>query len=101
MTEFTFYKVYSGEALKRMGTIYYSGKATPTQIKKYEAIRAGLLADLLMVYPGEFKNVEAPALYLQQAIESVIYTKNKEEQALNDRVHANMQTAHNQLENYK
>jgi hypothetical protein len=94
-----FYETYTAEQLINMGKVYYSGKANKFQAEKYEAIRAGLLAELRAINPAAQDSGSAE--YIRGAIESAIREKNKHEKQLNDQARANMQTAHNQLKNYK
>lgn len=97
--ELLFFYSYSPSTLERMGAIYYSGKATPAQAQKYEAIRAGLLADLRGIFPDAKDS--GSALYLHQAITAALEYNNLQDKINNDQARANMETAHNQLKNWK
>jgi hypothetical protein len=99
MTELIFYPMFSYGQLVRMGDVYYSGKATTYQSGRYEAIRSGLLTELRLFDP------KAPdsgtAAYIHAAIRASIEYANRQEKINNDRARANMQTAHNQLKNWR
>ena len=66
------YNKMTDEQLATIGKIYYSGKATTYQISKYEAMRAGLLADLITINPQARDT--GSALYIQQAITAALWS---------------------------
>jgi hypothetical protein len=91
------YNKYTYDQLAAMGNVYYKNP-NPFQKSKYEQIRSALLAELRTLYP-EAKDT-GTACYIHAEIMRAMEYKNRHEQELNDRTHANMQTAHNQLKNY-
>lgn len=96
-----FYQTYKNKAeyLKGIARLYYAGKCTPAQAKKFEAIRSGLLADWRIVLPTSPDH--GTPYYLIAAIEASITWHNRNEQELNDRVVANGATARQQLAHWK
>ena len=99
MSEKMEHEKYNHEQLAAMGKVYYSGSATPWQKEKYEFIRASLLAELQGLEPNAPDS--GTAAYLRAAITASLNARQAEEKIILDGMRANMQTATNQLKNWK
>lgn len=89
---------YTNEQLANMQKIYYDGKPTPYQSAKFEYIQSELLRELRELNPTA---KQAAPCYLKAAIERLLQNK---QDAAKDQIaagHAAMQTAHNQLKNWR
>lgn len=97
-----FFFKHTYDQLVAMGKIYYSGKANPYQTRKYEYIRDGLYAELKSVWPETpARFAENAAAYLHAAIDHILWEQRRAEKRIQAGMRANMQTAHDQLLNWK
>jgi len=98
-TELNFYPMFKYSQLVTMGNVYYGGSATAFQKTRYEQIRIGLLKELQSLDPTA--KDAGIAAYIHAAITATIEHNNRHEKIMTERMHANAQTAHNQLRNWK
>lgn len=97
----TFHK-YTYDQLVAMGKVYYSGKANPFQVGRYEQIQAGLFAELRSIWPEvPDRFSKNTATYLYAAIDRVLWEQKQEEKRILDGMAANAHTAHEQLKHWK
>ena len=93
-----FYPHFAYDQLVKMGNLYYSHQATPFQAQRYEAVRAGLLAELTELDPTTKDS--GTAAYIHAAINATLDYQTRHEKELQMQGRANMQTAHNHMKNY-
>jgi len=92
------YNRYNDTQLTAMGEVYYSGKANTYQTAKYELVCDLLYSELLQLNP---KAKRGAAVYMWHAIGAALRNANANEKVILDQMRANMQTATNQLANWK
>jgi len=98
----TFFERYPKTQLAEMDKVFYGNKSSEYQANKFEMVRFGLQSELRNLIPSiTEKELDHCLVYLHNAIEAALRESNKHEKVMAERVRANMQTAHNQLKNWK
>lgn len=87
------------ELCKRLDKAFYA--ENPLVVKKWRMIHSELITLLTSINDDVAKHEATSCLYRLCCVIDALSVTSDQQKYLNDRGRANMQTAHNQLQNYK